>query len=333
MSEDKFRVYRLAIAFFIVIFIIPLCVILFFLLPDVLFPGNRRGVAQFDDYRIEVIPHYYDDFEKKDSCLFVITDIKESAIKDTLVFYPGQYTGVLRILVSDNYKWTLVYDARDVRYTSHFIEWGRKNRVELDGVKDVLAFDELYQYSCVQLLRYQIDSSPPYYSEKLYRSRRIKFKKTMKEICKTRVGKRNLEWHYTDIYNYLLISDEKGIVIDTLRWYRNSLGNSWEFLMVGDTIVLDNHYSCRPICSSPLVVRHKLDLTSQFPRGFKESASMPGESRYPATLVEFKDDMSFFAPYRGEISVSKIYLPSSPLEGIDVTDSFMKENVFLIREE
>lgn len=331
MSKDKQRGYRLVIAFTITILIIPVGLIVYALLPNVLYPMNRKGEAVFDDYRIKVLPSYYGDAERKDSCILVITDINMPSVPDTLVFYP-KYAASLNILISENHKWDFVYDAGDVRCTSNFIEHERKNSIDLNGVRNVLVLDVLDGYGCLQLLLYQTDSQPPYYSKKLYRSRRIKFKKTLREVAKAKVNKSNLEWRYTDIYNYLLISDEKGVVTDTLRWVRASLGNSWKFLMVGDTIILDDHYPSRPTCTSPLVIRRQLDLTSQYPKGYKEVALKQKDSGYPAMLIELNDYRSLFS-YWGEIKVSRIYLPSSPLNGRNATEDFMSEKVFLITEE
>lgn len=319
------------IAFTIAILIIPVGLIVYALLPNVLHPLNRKGEAVFDDYRIKVLPSYHGDAVRKDSCILIIADNNKPSVQDTLVFYP-RFAQSLNILISENHKWNFVYDAGDVRCTSNFIKHERINSIDLNGVQNVLVLDVLDRYGCIQLLQYEIDSQPPYYSKKLYRSRGIKFKRTMREVAKAQVNKLNLEWLYTDIYNYLLVSNEKGVVTDTIRWGRSSLGNTFEFLMVGDTIVLDGHHTSRPTCTSPLVIKRELNLTGQYPKGYKEAASTREETRHPATLIFLNDYRSLFT-YWGEIKVSTIYLPSSPLDGRNVTEDFMSKKVFLVTEE
>lgn len=298
--------------------------------------ANRGSTVVFEDYKIRVCPvcktKSFDN--PVDSCMLIINEIKHPSILDTLVYYPHEGSS-LNILMSDNHKWEISDRHKDNHCTSNFLDisYDAEGRINLHrGVKAVLTLEQLSGQYGFSLWGSRLGIQPPFYSHMLYPSHRPTRHASMKNGISAKVGLRTIIWEHSKIYNYALIANENGICTDTLRWPRTSFPyNSWEFIMVGDTIIVSDNLSVRPSCQSPLIVKRAIDVMQNYPHGYK--ANMTSESwnsGVVVTLIRFTDKQSWFS--RETIEVSVGYLEQSPIEGRIVNDSFFKEHLFIRKE-
>lgn len=297
--------------------------------------GNRPGEVFFDDYHIRVRPACLNGYPDgpSDSCVLIINDIHTPAIRDTLVYYPQEGSS-LSIFISDAHKWTLVDDRGNNHCTSHFLDAhnDRGDSFEVEKtVQSVLTLEEPVGLSCFTLWGAHMNDESPYYLRLLFSSRRMK-RGISKKAASVNVGAQTITWEYSNQYNYAILSDRSSAITDTLRWLRSSFPyNSWSFIMVGDTIVIDDQRSERPSCFSPLVVRNADDLRNQYPKGYKASIILEQIGAVvPVTYIEFSDKQPLFS--KETIRVSTGYLASSPLEGRKMNEHFFQKHLFVRKE-
>ena len=298
--------------------------------------ANKVGTVVFEDYRIRVCPscELSDLDNPVDSCMLIINDIREPSVLDTLVYYPHVGSS-LNILMTDNHKWEIADSHKDNRCFSHFLEisYDTNNCLDLNkGVKAVLTLEQASGQYGFYLWGSRVEGCPPYYSKLLYPRHRSIRRSFQKKVVSAMVGSRTIEWENSRYYNYALIKNERGICTDTLRWPLTPFPyNSWEFIMVGDTIVITDSPSARPSCQSPLVVRQAVDIMCDFPNGYKVNmTSESGDLGVGVTLIRFIDKQSWFS--KEAIEVSRGYLEKSPAAGRRANDSYFKEHLFIRKE-
>lgn len=298
--------------------------------------ANRGSTVVFEDYKIRICPvcetKSFDD--QVDSCMLIINDIRQPSVLDTLVYYPHEGSS-LNILMSDNHKWEIANRHKDNHCSSHFLDisYNTDKRIDLNqDIKAVLTLEQPSGQYGFYLWGSRVEGCPPYYSKLLYPRHRSIQRSFHQKAASATVGSRTIEWKYSRYYNYALIKNERGICTDTLRWPLTPFPyNSWEFIMVGDTIIVSDNLSVRPSCQSPLIVKRAIDVMQNYPHGYK--ANMTSESwnsGVAVTLIRFTDKQSWFS--RETIEVSVGYLEQSPIEGRIVNDSFFKEHLFIRKE-
>lgn len=295
--------------------------------------GNQRSVVFVDDYKIVLLPFCYginEDGVMRDSCVLVISDVHNESVTDTLVYYP-HLGATLNILISDNNQWRLVDRNGDSRCSSHWLSVSSTDSLEIgDDVNLVLALDAPDGMGCFRLLYYRVNDDPPFYSQELYYVHKPK-RKSINRVAEARVGDQIVEWDYTYLYNYALLRSKDGVVTDTLRWPRSTLSNSWSFMMVGDTIIMDDCYSIRPSCTSPLMIIRRTDalFLKETLREYDSEAAASQEP--PTVLVQFIDKPS--RRLKESIQVTSFNLSASPTRFLDISSSFLNDNVFIIQEQ
>ena len=183
------------------------------------------------------------------------------------------------------------------------------------------------------LMHYAITKGePPYYYTTLYDSQRRKPKHYFKKYAELAIGNHEFEWYQSHYHNYAVIK-KNGIATDTLRWRAASDAEFKCFMVVNDTIVIDNSYlSQRPTVQSPIIIRDYVDLKEQYlnygePRMFQEYSDRSEHNHIPATLVGFLNYGRLNRQYM--IYAQTVFLPTSPLEGKNISKSFLGKHQFV----
>lgn len=276
-----------------------------------------------------VIPH--------DSCMMVIGHLDNRAISDTLVWH-SDYGTSLYIIVADNDKWGLYYDSGSFSCTSNLITAEKiyaNSLVEAmeDNVNAIFWLRQQGEHQFI--LNYcKIESGPPYRFKTVYSNygKPASYSKLHKKTA-SRKGNTYIEWYQSYFTNHACIINTDNQKRDTLRWERSyMLGcDNWHFFIVGDTIVFDNECSRRPSCSSPFVVRDNHEMETQYSNyrqwmNDKHTRTLNSDG-ISVVRVQLYDRQSLFSkPF---IIIDTLHLPSSPLNGNDITDKYLKENPFL----
>lgn len=296
---------------------------------------NKKGSFVTKDYSIRIAPFCSLDYPEgsRDSCRLFITRVDNPALIDTFVFIPKTYDKDLMISLFNDNKWAL--DTKgDYRCTSHFLETVEASAFKAyETPKDVIRM--LVLSSKTELFYYSIESQPPYFPNYRYDSSkrkhgRVPYKR--KHLASAQVGSRNIDWYHSHYYNYAIISND-GKVTDSLRWFKGTVGwNSFSLMVVGDTLVFEDHNASRPTCTSPLIIRKASDLREQYSLkaqlGWKEYMDKPVADDNSVILVDFVDVGSL--SFKGVIKVSTLNLPSSPTSGTNIKEEFYKNHSYLL---
>lgn len=296
----------------------------------------KKGAVLVEDYHILIYPAFFGRFPDGpvDSCVLIINETNNPIHVDTLVYY-HRVGSSLKILIEDNHKWTLIDKFDDSHCSSHFLDihYDRDGIMKIEeSSKAFLCLELLEGEACFRLSYANLRSAPPYSLKTVYTSRRLKIDTTKRLVASAHVRDIMVDWIYSDVYNYAIISDKTGVVTDTLRWYRTVPPyNSWSCMMVGDTILIDDYKTERPSCLSPLIVRRKSDMIIQYPKRIKDySETIQSLSSNSVIYIEFIDKLSWSK--KETIKVLSLDLPSSPLDGQIINNQLFEEHPFIRKE-
>lgn len=293
--------------------------------------SNRRIDFEIAGYSVRIIPACNWDWPEgsKDSCQVIVSTTMSPGIKDTLIFYPSLGKSRLMIEIFNEPNWKIATGGRFLN-SSHFLQLELSECETID--KDVRAVLSIFvKPDHLECYVYDNLQEPPFHPILQFDSRGNR-PSNVKKSASLKMLERTICWEYTNMYNYALLSDERGVVTDTLRWSRRSkYWNTWDFLLEGDTIIIDEESSSYPSCSSPLCVRSVMDFREQYDTQGEifiwEVYREKKEGYYPVTFVRFIDNGG---SSKDIIQAMPLYLPSPPSVGKDKKTQFLREQAFLL---
>lgn len=197
---------------------------------------NKPAVIEYEGYSINIFPHaridYPNAFGQKDSCILVFQKKnQESAIPDTLVYYPfGSPYGGLGLLFDDQNSIRIIGDSTRYRFSSNSI------KITHDTVSNHSYYPHYFDYYNNRtfgsnrpflFISYNNDFiigsrdniNKPY--RILYDSSCGIIKPKLRELASSK--DRSIVWKEHSQYGNIVILDNHGLV-DTLVWHRSKPG-------------------------------------------------------------------------------------------------------------